>query len=114
MLSDATTRAWRATSGPSVWAASRSNGTALAQPTPTTFADYLLPLATDSPNVELMHTETPSPLNPLGLKGAGEGGANPVGAAIAAAIDDALGRPGAVTQLPVTPQRLRALLRNVR
>ena len=51
------------------------------------------------------------PLNPLGLKGAGEGGANAVGAAIAAAIDDALGMPGAVTQLPVTPQRLRAILR---
>src|SRR6202030_2450020 len=45
-----------------------------AQPTSTTFADYLLPLATDSPNVEILHMETPSPLNPLGLKGAGEGG----------------------------------------
>ena len=51
-----------------------------------------------------------SPLNPLGLKGAGEGGANAVGAAIAAAIDDAIGRPGAVTRLPVTPQRLWAIL----
>ena len=59
----------------------------------------------------LITEDAPSPLNPLGLKGAGEGGANPVGAAIAAAIDDALGMPGAVTQLPVTPQRLRALLR---
>ena len=53
----------------------------------------------------------PSPLNSLGVKGAGEGGANAAGAAIAAAIDDALGQPGAVTQLPVTPQRLRDMLR---
>ena len=54
--------------------------------------------------------DAPSPTNPLGLKGAGEGGANAVGAAIAAAIDDALGIPGSVTQLPVTPQRLRTIL----
>jgi len=46
------------------------------------------------------------------LKGAGEGGANPVGAAIASAIDDALQRPGAVTQLPVTPQRLKKILQD--
>jgi carbon-monoxide dehydrogenase large subunit len=44
------------------------------------------------------------------LKGAGEGGVNAVGAAIAAAIDDAVGIPGAITRLPVTPQRLRAIL----
>jgi carbon-monoxide dehydrogenase large subunit/6-hydroxypseudooxynicotine dehydrogenase subunit gamma len=59
----------------------------------------------------LISEDAPSPLNSLGVKGAGEGGANAVGAAIAAAIDDALGRPGAVTQLPVTPQRLREMLR---
>ena len=46
---------------------------------------------------------------PWGLKGAGEGGANAVGAAVAAAIDDALGVPNAVTELPITPQRLRRL-----
>ena len=57
-----------------------------------------------------MSEDAPSPLNPLGLKGAGEGGVNPVGATIASAIDDALQRPGAVTQLPVTPQRLKAIL----
>ena len=50
------------------------------------------------------------PLNPLGVKGAGEAGINAVGAAIAAAIDDALGRPGAVRELPLTPARLDALL----
>jgi aerobic carbon-monoxide dehydrogenase large subunit len=85
-----------------------------AQPTSTTFADYLLPLATDSPNVEVLHMVTPSPLNPLGLKGAGEAGVNAVGAAIASAIDDAIGIPGAVTRLPVTPQRLREILRRAR
>jgi carbon-monoxide dehydrogenase large subunit len=58
----------------------------------------------------IVSEDAPSPLNPLGLKGAGEGGANPVGAVIASAIDDALGRPGAVAQLPVTPQRLKAIL----
>jgi carbon-monoxide dehydrogenase large subunit/6-hydroxypseudooxynicotine dehydrogenase subunit gamma len=63
------------------------------------------------PRVTVVVTEdAPSPLNPLGLKGAGEGGANAVGAAIAAAIDDAIGMPGAVTQLPVTPQRLKHIL----
>ena len=53
---------------------------------------------------------TPSPLNPLGIKGAGESGVTGVGAAIASAIDDAIGIPGAVTQLPVTPQRMRQML----
>jgi carbon-monoxide dehydrogenase large subunit/6-hydroxypseudooxynicotine dehydrogenase subunit gamma len=47
----------------------------------------------------------------MGLKGAGEGGINAVGAAIAAAIDDAIGMAGAVVELPITPRRLRALLR---
>ena len=80
-------------------------------PLSTTFADYLMVTAREMPEVEVMLSEdAPSPLNPLGLKGAGEGGVNPVGAAIAAAIDDALCMPGAITQLPVTPQRLRALL----
>jgi carbon-monoxide dehydrogenase large subunit len=81
------------------------------EPLAVTFADYLMPTLREVPAHSILVTEdAPSPLNPLGLKGAGEGGANPVGAAIASAIDDALGRPGAVTQLPVTPQRLKALL----
>ena len=50
----------------------------------------------------------------MGLKGAGEGGANAVGAAIAAAIDDALGQPGAITRLPVMPQQIRELLKQRR
>jgi carbon-monoxide dehydrogenase large subunit/6-hydroxypseudooxynicotine dehydrogenase subunit gamma len=81
------------------------------EPLAVTFADYLMPTAREAPAVDVIVSEdAPSPLNPLGLKGAGEGGINAVGAAIAAAIDDATGMPGAVTQLPVTPQRLRDLL----
>jgi len=85
---------------------------ARGEPLAVNFADYLMPTAREIPPVEILISEdAPSPLNPLGLKGAGEGGVNPVGAAIAAAIDNALGMPGAVKELPVTPQRLRALLR---
>jgi aerobic carbon-monoxide dehydrogenase large subunit len=82
------------------------------EPLSVTFADYLMPTAREAPPIEVIICEdAPSPLNALGLKGAGEGGANAVGAAIAAAIDAALGIPGAVTELPVTPQRLREILR---
>ena len=85
---------------------------ARGEPLSVNFADYLMPTAREIPPVEVLITEdAPSPLNPLGLKGAGEGGVNPVGAAIAAAIDDAIGMPGAVKELPVTPQRLRQTLR---
>jgi carbon-monoxide dehydrogenase large subunit len=82
------------------------------EPLSVNFADYLMPTAREVPAIDVVITEdAPSPLNPLGLKGAGEGGANAVGAAVAAAIDDAIGIPGAVTRLPVTPQRLREILR---
>ena len=76
------------------------------QPQATTFADYLMPTLAEMPHVT---EDAPSPLNPLGVKGAGEGGINAAGAAIAAAIDDALGVAGAITRLPVTPVRLHAL-----
>jgi CO/xanthine dehydrogenase Mo-binding subunit len=76
------------------------------------FMDFLMPYATEVPRIETAHLETPSPLNPLGIKGAGESGITGVGAAIASAIDDAIGIPGAVTELPVTPQRLRQILRD--
>ncbi len=78
-----------------------------------TFADYLMPtIAEMAPRIDVLITEdAPSPLNPLGLKGAGEAGSNAIGAAIAAAIDEAIGKPGAVTRLPITPARLRAILR---
>ena len=82
------------------------------QPLSVTLADYLIPTAHEVPPVETLVTEdAPSPLNPLGLKGAGEGGITGVGACIASAVDDALGIPGAVTQIPVTPQRVREILR---
>ena len=80
-------------------------------PLAVTFADYLLPTVRETPAVEVILTqEAPSPLNPLGIKGAGESGITGVGAAIASAIDDAIGIPGAVTELPVTPQRLKAMI----
>jgi CO/xanthine dehydrogenase Mo-binding subunit len=82
------------------------------EPLSVTFADYLMPTAREVPPVDVLITEdAPSPLNVLGLKGAGEGGVNAVGAALASAIDDAIGISGAVTELPVTPARLRALLK---
>jgi CO/xanthine dehydrogenase Mo-binding subunit len=82
------------------------------QPLAASFADYLLPGLDAAPPVDVLLTEeAPSPLNPLGVKGAGEGGINAVGAAIAGAIDAALGTPGAVDRLPVTSERLYRLAR---
>ncbi|MGB6890125.1 MAG: molybdopterin cofactor-binding domain-containing protein, partial [Xanthobacteraceae bacterium] len=67
---------------------------ARGEPLCVNFADYLMPTAREIPPIEVMITEdAPSPLNSLGVKGAGEGGANAAGAAIAAAIDDALAQP---------------------
>jgi carbon-monoxide dehydrogenase large subunit/6-hydroxypseudooxynicotine dehydrogenase subunit gamma len=81
-------------------------------PLAVTFADYLLPAVHETPAPDvLLRQDYTTPRNPLGIKGAGESGITGVGAAIASAIDDAIGLPGAVTQLPVTPQRVKALLR---
>ena len=82
-----------------------------AQPLTTTFADYLLPLATDVPKCAIIHVETVSPINPLGVKGAGEGGTIPAPAAIIAAIEDALA-PFKVhfAETPLTPDRIVAAL----
>jgi carbon-monoxide dehydrogenase large subunit len=82
-----------------------------AQPITTTFADYLLPGATEVPAIETLYIETPSPLNPLGAKGAGEVSTIPTAAAVIAAIEDAL-QPFAVhiAQTPVTPQKLVELI----
>ncbi|MEE8334353.1 MAG: xanthine dehydrogenase family protein molybdopterin-binding subunit [Alphaproteobacteria bacterium] len=81
------------------------------QPQSVTFADYLLPTVGETPAVEmLLREDFKSSRNPLGIKGAGEAGVTGVGAAIASAVDDAIGLPGAVTQLPITPQRLKAIL----
>ncbi|WP_043277962.1 xanthine dehydrogenase family protein molybdopterin-binding subunit [Burkholderia sp. A1] len=78
-----------------------------AQPTTTNFGEYLLPMATDVPNIDIVHLETPSPLNPLGVKGAGEGGTIPAAAAIVSAIEDALSEYGVeFTEAPLVPQRV--------
>ncbi len=81
------------------------------QPLAASFVDYMIPTAGEVPPVEaLIFEDAPSPLNPLGAKGAGEAGINGAGAAIAGAVDDALQMSGAITELPITPQRLRELL----
>ena len=71
------------------------------------FGEYLLPSATEVPTAAQVHLESPSPLNPLGVKGAGEGGTIPAPAAIAAAIENALEPFGVdVDRVPVTPDWL--------
>ena len=81
------------------------------QPQALSLADYLMPTSMEVPRMDILLTEdAPSTQNPLGIKGAGESGISPVGALIASAIDDALGFPGAVTELPVTPVRLKKLI----
>ena len=68
--------------------------------------DYLLPLATDVPDVVIAHRETPSPLNPAGLKGVGEAGCIPTGALFAQAVEDALGNSVEILEIPLSPNRL--------
>jgi carbon-monoxide dehydrogenase large subunit len=71
-----------------------------------------LPGSTDVPRVELHHMETPSPLNPIGVKGAGEGGTIPAIAAIIAAIENALSPFDVkITEAPISPARLVELIR---
>jgi CO/xanthine dehydrogenase Mo-binding subunit len=73
-----------------------------------------MPTLSETPDVEVILAEdAPSTRNPLGIKGAGESGIAAVGAAIASALDDALGVPGAIRQLPVTPQRLKRILQEL-
>jgi carbon-monoxide dehydrogenase large subunit len=86
---------------------------AAGQPVTTTFADYLLPSATEVPAIEILYRETPSPLNPLGAKGAGEVSTIPTAAAVIGAIEDAL-QPFSVriAQTPVTPHKLVELIAN--
>src|SRR5215468_7786695 len=82
-----------------------------AQPLTTTLVDYLMPMANDVPACVVEHVETPNPLNPLGVKGAGEGGTIPAPAAIIAAIEDALALFGVhFTEMPLTPDRIVAAL----
>jgi carbon-monoxide dehydrogenase large subunit len=82
-----------------------------AQPMTMNLSEYLLPLASDIPRVEQTHLETPTPLNPLGVKGAGEGGTIPALAAIASAVEDALAPFGVrIAQSPMTPSYVLGLL----
>ncbi len=75
------------------------------------FMDYLLPTADTVPNVETDHVETPSPLNPLGVKGAGEAGAIPVGPLFAQALEDALRDYGVqINTIPLSPNQLYELV----
>ena len=82
------------------------------QPQTGTYADYLLCTAEVVPRIDVHHMESPTPLNPLGIKGAGESGTIAASAVVVSAIEDAL-RPFGVriNDLPVTPARLHALLR---
>jgi len=73
------------------------------------FMDFLMPYASEVPHVETDHLETPSPLNPLGIKGAGEAGTIPVSAVIASAIEDAEGFP--IRSMPISPSELWDLRR---
>ncbi len=84
---------------------------AQGQPLATTLQDYLLPSATEVPNIRVQHMQTPSPYTEFGIKGLGEGGAVGPPAAIVSAVNDAL-RPlhAEVHDLPLTPQRILAAI----
>lgn len=82
-----------------------------AQPITTTFADYLLISAAEMPDIEILHEESPSPFNALGVKGVGESGAIPTSAAVASAIENALTPFGVhIDRAPILPSTLRSLI----
>ncbi len=75
------------------------------------FMDFLLPTSLDVPRIEIGHEVTPSPLNPLGIKGAGEAGAIPTGALFVQAVEDAFDNPNLeIREIPLSPNRLWELL----
>ena len=82
-----------------------------ANPLTTTFSEYLLPTADEVPDAETIHVESPSPLNPLGVKGAGEGGTIPAAAAIISAVENAL-KPFCVelSDVPLEPSKIVELV----
>ncbi|KPQ05113.1 MAG: carbon-monoxide dehydrogenase large subunit [Rhodobacteraceae bacterium HLUCCA12] len=85
------------------------------QPLSTTFGDYLLVSASEMSDVEILHSETPTPLNALGVKGVGESGVIPVAAAIASAVEDALSDLGVeIDQAPIMPQTLHAAIQRAK
>ncbi len=82
-----------------------------AQPLTTNLAEYLLVTATEMPPVKILHMESPTPLNPLGIKGVGEAGVIPIGAAVASAVEDALSPwKIKIDRLPLSPVEILALL----
>jgi aerobic carbon-monoxide dehydrogenase large subunit len=82
------------------------------QPLASTFMDFLIPTAMEIPEIECDHIETPSPLNPLGIKGAGEAGVIPVAALMAQALEDALSPwQVRITEMPLNPGQIRSLVR---
>jgi carbon-monoxide dehydrogenase large subunit len=84
---------------------------AAGQPVTTTFADYLLPTSTVLPRLETLYKESPSPHNPLGVKGVGEVGVIPAAAAVISAIENALSPFGVhIAQMPVMPHELVDLI----
>jgi aerobic carbon-monoxide dehydrogenase large subunit len=85
---------------------------ATGQPLTASYMDYALPRSDDVPSLAIDHLETPSPLNPLGVKGVGESGTLPVAAVIASAVEDALSARGVVIErMPLMSAQLRGLLR---
>jgi aerobic carbon-monoxide dehydrogenase large subunit len=72
--------------------------------------DFLMPYASEVPDIDIDHQQTPSPLNPLGIKGAGEAGVIPGSAALASAIEDATGRR--IARMPISPSELYDLMRS--
>jgi len=81
------------------------------QLTNASFMDFLMPYASEVPDIDIDHQSTPSPLNALGIKGAGEAGVIPGSAAIASAVEDAVGRR--ITAMPISPTELYDLVRSV-
>jgi carbon-monoxide dehydrogenase large subunit len=82
-----------------------------AQPQTTTLEEYLLPAIADVPKIDIVHMESPSPLNPIGVKGAGEAGTIPAAAAIIAAVEDALAPFGIkINEAPISAERIVALV----
>jgi carbon-monoxide dehydrogenase large subunit len=85
------------------------------QPTTTNLGEYLLITATEMPRIDVLHRESPSPLNPLGVKGVGECGVVPTAAAIVSAIEDALAPFGVrIAQTPIRPAEIVALIEAAR
>jgi carbon-monoxide dehydrogenase large subunit len=80
------------------------------QPQATTFIDYRMPTAAEVPPIDVLVTQqSPAPGNPLGVRGAGEGGISASGAVLASAVRDALGLAGGIGRLPLTAVRVQAL-----